>query len=368
MPGRAQHGFLRKRKSGGVMVWLGEWRDGDRHPSKTLGKVCEMSKTDAEAELMRIVQEVNERHGTVEYTLQGFTRQVVFRWYRRKWKDSTTQTTEDRIDHHILKELGNKPLSGFTRTALQDFLDAKNDAGLSHSTVAHLRWDLNQIFKMAVNDGLLNRNPAELLHTPRGTTRQKRVLTLDQAILVLAALGLRERLIVKLAGTCGMRPGEIVALQWHDLKDRFLTVERRMYRGKIDTPKTHHSTRAVALPTSAIEDMNAWRSISPNSAPDAWLFPSENGKTPLWANNAWYDKIRPTLSKVGLGWVNYQVLRRSAVTLLNAHGADATIVAAQCGHTVDVSTNVYNRVGIERQLAAVETLDAALHLDLPKAS
>lgn len=188
----------------------------------------------------------------------------------------------------------------------------------------------------------------------------KRVLTLAQAQLVLAALGLRERLIVKLAGVCGMRPGEIVALQWHDIREIALLVERRMYRGKIDTPKTSNSTRKVALPKSVVEDINAWRAIAPNTAPEAWVFPSENGNTPLWANNAWYDKIRPTLAKLGLGWVNYQVLRRSAVTLLNATGADGSIVAAQCGHTVDVSTNVYNKVGIERQLSAVQTLDDAL--------
>jgi hypothetical protein len=53
-------------------------------------------------------------------------------------------------------------------------------------------------------------------------------------------------------------------------------------------------------------------------------------------------KIRPTLAKLGLPWVNYQVLRCSAVTLLNATGADWAIVAAQCGHTVDVSTDAYN--------------------------
>jgi len=41
-----------------------------------------------------------------------------------------------------------------------------------------------------------------------------------------------------------------------------------------------------------------------------------------------------------LGWVNYQVLRRCAVTLLNATGADGTIVVAQCGHRVDTSTSV----------------------------
>ncbi len=362
MPGRVQHGSLRKRKSGGVLVWLAAWRDGDRHPSKTIGKVSTMTKAEAQAALANIVQDVNARRGLVEYTLQGFARGVVFPWYERKWKASTAQTTEDRIDHHILKELGNKPLSTFTRTVLQDFLDAKAASGLSHSTVAHLRWDLMLIFRMAVNDGILPRNPAELLHTPRGTVREQRVLTLAQASIMLAALDVRERLIVKLAGTCGMRPGEVVALQWHDLGEQSLTVVRRFYRGKIDTPKTRNSTRKVALPRSVRDDINEWRSIAHNTLPDGWVFPSENGKTPLWANNAWYDKIRPTLSTIGLGWVNYQVLRRSAVTLLNATGADGTIVAAQCGHTVDVSTNVYNKVGIERQLAAVEALDNALQV------
>ena len=40
------------------------------------------------------------------------------------------------------------------------------------------------------------------------------------------------------------------------------------------------------------------------------------------------------------------------------------------GHTVDVSTNVYNKVGIERQLAAVQQLDNALSpaVDVRRAS
>jgi integrase len=342
------------------MVWLGTWWEHGHRKAKTLGKVAEMTKTDATAELDKHVRPVNEQRGAVEYTLQGFTRQIVFPWYERKWKASTKQTTEDRIDHHVMKELGNKKLTALNRTVLQNFLDAKATTGLSHATLAHLRWDLRQIFRMAVNDGFLSRNPAELLHTPRGTITVKRVLTLEQAMLALTVLGLRERLIVKLAGICGMRPGEIVALQWNDINDTALSVKRRMYRGKIDTPKTQHSTRTVALPTSVVEDINEWRLTSPNTAPDDWVFPSETGKTPLWANNAWYDKIRPVLTKLGLGWTNYQVLRRSAVSLLNAQGADGTIVAAQCGHTVDTSINIYNKVGIERQLTAVQNLDNAL--------
>jgi integrase len=243
---------------------------------------------------------------------------------------------------------------------LQDFLDELATTGLSHSTLLHVSWDLNLIFKMARNDGLLERNPAELLHAPRGKRNEKRVLTLPQATIILAALGLRERLSVKLAGICGMRPGEIAGLQWNNIGETALKVECRIYRGKIDTPKTAQSMRAVALPKSVTADINEWRSTSRNTAPDAWVFPTENGKRPLWINTLWYDHIRPTLKKLGLDWATYQVLRRSAVTLLNAHGADGTIVAAQCGHSVDTSTNVYNKVGLERQLHAVQTLDNAL--------
>ena len=89
--------------------------------------------------------------------------------------------------------------------------------------------------------------------------------------------------------------------------------------------------------------------------------PQRERQDPLWANNAWYDKIRPTLRTFGLGWTNYQVLRRSAVSLLNADcKIDPTVIAAQCGHTVDTSINVYNKVGLDRQLAAIQQLDNAL--------
>lgn len=125
--------------------------------------------------------------------------------------------------------------------------------------------------------------------------------TIAQAKLVMSTLGLRERLIVKL-GTCGMRPGEIIALQWDDVQETTLLVRRRMYRGKIDTPQAAHSVRTAALPASVTKDIEEWRSISSNTSPDAWVFPSENGTTPVWANNVLHDKLRPTLTTIGLGW------------------------------------------------------------------
>ena len=372
MSTRRQDGSLQRRKRAGVWKWMALWWENGSRKAKTIGLCSKMVKAEAEDKLREIIQPVNEASGAVEYTLQGFARQVVFPWYRRSWKPSTATTTEDRIDHHILKELGNKKLSALNRNVLQDFLDRKATEHrkpakegmvgdlLSHSTLAHLRWDLRQLFRMAVNDGLLPRNPAELLHVPNGARFEKRVLTIGQAQWILAVLDVRERLIVKLAGISGMRPGEIVGLQWGDVGPDGLRITRALYRGTIQSPKTHHSVRTVAISTTIQQDLERWRAIAPNTATDDWVFPSETGKTPIWANSVWYDHIRPILSKAGLGWVNYQVLRRSAVTLLNALGADSTIVAAQMGHTVDVSTNIYNKVGIQRQQNAVQKLDNAL--------
>jgi integrase len=82
----------------------------------------------------------------------------------------------------------------------------------------------------------------------------------------------------------------------------------------------------------------------------------------VWANNAWYDKIRPTLKTFGLAWVNYQILRRSCSTLLNHLGADGKTVADQLGHTLDVNQNVYTTAAIGRQRDAVNSLDDALAL------
>ena len=44
-----------------------------------------------------------------------------------------------------------------------------------------------------------------------------------------------------------MRPGEILALQWKHVADDHVDVLQRLYRGKLDRPKSERSQRQVAL-------------------------------------------------------------------------------------------------------------------------
>src|SRR5258707_619853 len=101
---------------------------------------------------------------------------------------------------------------------------------------------------MAVSEGYIERNPAELLFIPKEATRaETRRMTFDEVGRFLAVLGPRERLIGALAVLAGLRPGEIFALTRSRAEAEFASIRQRVYRGEIDTPKTFKSRRSAAL-------------------------------------------------------------------------------------------------------------------------
>src|SRR5438094_6181211 len=173
-----------------------------------------------------------------------------------------------------------------------------------------------------------------------------------------AVLELRERLIFKLAVLAGLRPGEIFGLRRTRLSENTADIQERIYRGKLDTPKTQKSIRVVALSASVREDLENWLAVSPTGR-EGWLFPSEKLDTPLSKDNALYRYIRPRLKAVGLDWVDFQVMRRTHSSLMRELGIDPKIVADLMGHDVNVNLNVYTQTSVESRLQAVETLETA---------
>ena len=185
-------------------------------------------------------------------------------------------------------------------------------------------------------------------------------MTLEEVKQACKALPLRERLIVKLAVLAGMRPGEIFGLRRGHVGESHASVCQRVYRGDIDTPKTVKSVRKVALPEGLRQDLKTWLATSPDFGPDGWLFPSEKLTTPLAKDNAWRRHIGPRLDAIGLGWVNFHILRRSHSSLMRDRNVDPKVVADQQGHTLDVNLNVYTETTLERRMEAVQQLESAM--------
>jgi integrase len=261
----------------------------------------------------------------------------------------------------LISEFGKRGINQFNRDELQEFLDHKAKKGLSYSVVGHLRWDLKQIFELAVGEGYLNRNPASLLFVPKEARRPERlVMNLTEVNKLFTLLEQRERLIVKLAVLTGMRPGEIFGLTWGRLQDEHAEIRQRVYRGEVDTPKSTNSVREVALPNGLLSEIEAWRKVSIDTQPEGWVFPSERLTTPLSKDNCWRRHIRPKLKEAGLDWVDFQVMRRTHSSLLSDLNVHPKVVADQLGHTVDVNQNVYTKTGLGRRKKAVNSLEFAL--------
>ena len=310
-----------------------------------------------------IVAPINARSTTPSATTKfgDFVKEVYLPFYRRKWKKSTLMTNEDRLRFHLTSAYAERTVGSFGRDKLQELLEHKAAGKLSYSVVAHLRWDLRQIFGMAVSEGHIVRNPAELLFIPREAKRPERVvMNLEEVKKCISVLERRESLIIKFEVLVGMRPGEIFALKCGRLRKVCVEIQQRVYRNEIDSPKTANSVRSAALPADLLADIQSWIADLPDGSDEAWVFPSETMKTPVSKDNVWRRSIAPRLKEANLGWVDFHVLRRTHSTLMNELGVDPKVVADQLGHTLDVNQNVYTQASVLRRKVAVDALEDAL--------
>jgi integrase len=343
--------------------WSAQFRDLDgtkRHVS--LGPVDKVRKFQAEEKLARVLEPINSGTEPSPDLLFGeFVTKIFLPFYERGWKESTVQSNRERIGYHLTAAFEHCRLGQLRRDGLQQFLDRKAAAGLSYSVVAHLRWDLRQIGRMAVSEGHIKRNPAELLIIPPEAPRPiHRSMTFDQVRLFFSVLELREKAIGGLAGLVGMRPGEIYALTRSRVEDEYADVDQRIYRGRIGTPKSPKSRRWAAICDGLAVWISQWMDLLPQTEPGAWLFPSERIITPLSKDNNWRRDLLPRLKQVGLEWGNFQVMRRTYSSLPDELEVDPQVRADQMGHTVDVNQNSYTRSALERCRQAVNALEKAV--------
>jgi hypothetical protein len=161
----------------------------------------------------------------------------------------------------------------------------------------------------------------------------------------------------------GMRPGEIFAVQVGKVGASSVVVEKRVYGTDIDTSKGRKgkdTSRTVGLSPGSIADINRWKLYIGEQSESAYLFCSETGVTPRRPNNRWKRKIRPRLKQVGLGWVNFQVLRRTNASLSRKAKVDDKVSADQRGHGLGVSLGVYAFSDLDQKIEAVTKLESAV--------
>jgi integrase len=116
----------------------------------------------------------------------------------------------------------------------------------------------------------------------------------------------------------------------------------------------------VALSKGTARLLPEWANTLQNRSPEAWLFPSETGSTPLGRDNLWRRNIWPVLEKSGLEWATFQATRWTFCTLSDEAGVNTKIRADHMGNSVDVNENEYTFTSFDQRQEAVLKLEALI--------
>ena len=115
---RFQKGSLQVRKHGLHRVWVACWRQDGSRRCKVLGRRSQMPKGEAEAILSDILRPINSgvpQGAKPVYTFKQFVETVYLPFCRRSWKESTSGTSEQIVETHLVPEFGHCLLHAIRR-------------------------------------------------------------------------------------------------------------------------------------------------------------------------------------------------------------------------------------------------------------
>ena len=331
MPKRRANGEgnIRKRKDG---RWEGRYTVGhDPETGKAIIKNV-LGKTQAEVKekLKKAIEEnVGIDYGRAKnYTVGSWLEVWMENYAKIKLRPSTFKTSQGFLKNHIKPQLGKIPLNDLTTLHLQQFykkllaegrverIEAqKQPKGLSAKTVRNIHQIISSALKLAIEQRLIARNPADGCALPKAERKEMQTLPIEQPTSFLREAkdsGVFALYYIDL--TTGLRRGELLGLKWSDidLEKGDLRVQRQIGRidGKIiEMPlKTKNAYRTLPLSADAISVLKMQKCKVGNSE---WVFPSPTGG-PMSPDSVLH-MLHRVLKRAGLPKVRFHDLRHPYV-------------------------------------------------------
>jgi integrase len=287
---------------------------------------------------------------------------------------STRDRSKSVIELHLKPVFGPSPLRDLTPLTAQRFLSGMANSPLSHESQDKVRDVLSAILGSAVQYGLLVKNPVEGLKLPPAKTgrRSKPYVTPPQFHALVALIAEPYASMVFVAVYTGLRPSELVGLRWRNVHSDSICIDERCCRGDWGAPKSEASNATVAVTEDVIArihrlktltiDVRAGRAMRhyravKSDGPDDLVFQSPATGEPMRDNNVLVRHLKPAGRKLGIGWVNWQALRRSFATWLKMAGADVKDAQALMRHSrASTTLDIYQQFVPESQRRAVDSL------------
>jgi integrase len=175
-------------------------------------------------------------------------------------RPKTIEAYRSLLKMHIIPTIGKIKLSQLRPDHLQSLYSLKLETGLSRRTVQFIHSVIHRGLHQAVRWGLLMKNVADLVDSPKPPRRAPSVYTADPVnTLLRSVVNDRFYLIYVLAVYGGFREGELLGIHVEDCQlERGIinvnhAVQYQLGNGVVITePKTETSRRSVKLPLFAL--------------------------------------------------------------------------------------------------------------------
>jgi integrase len=166
---------------------------------------------------------------------------------------------------HALPRLGDYRLRDITPRTVADFRVELEGAGVGRAAVRKTLAVLQSMLQRAVEWERIRSNPVRVVR--KLAARRKRAVRASPAVEVermranlLDQDRLRDTVLLSVLAYAGLRPQELLALQWCHVRVRTLLVEQAATDGELKGQKTNRPARTVDLLAPLAEDLRAWRS------------------------------------------------------------------------------------------------------------
>ena len=247
----------------------------------------------------------------------------------------------------------NLKLENVTLEQLHTFAASLHEYGITPRSQARVLSGVRSFFRFLVLDGVVESDPTELLEWPSLPEHLPVVLSLEEidriedSIDLSKAEGARNRAIIEVLFSCGLRVSELVNMKLSDLylEDRVLLV-----RGK------GNKERLVPVSSKAIVDLKRWffdrnlMKIKPGE--DDYVFLNRRGAH--LTRTMILIMVKRQAEEAGIKkTISPHTFRHSFATALLQGGADLRSIQAMLGHEKIDTTLVYTHISNEQLRKAI---------------
>ena len=227
---------------------------------------------------------------------------------------------------------------------LEHFAASISDLGIGPRSLARILSGVRQFYRFLVLDGYMEDDPTELLESPKQPNHLPEVLStaevdlLEQAIDLSKWEGHRNRAIIEVLFSCGLRVSELINLKLSNLyvDEQFVRV---MGKGSKE--------RLVPISPRALEELNYWFSMrnemSIKPGEEDYVFLNRRGhhltRTMILIMIKRYA-VEAGIKKT----ISPHTLRHSFATSLLEGGADLRAIQAMLGHESIGTTEIYTHI------------------------